>query len=502
MSLLGIDLDYSDRDFTSLKRRLQNLLRGPFPAWENFDAANFENILLELFCFVGDRLNFYLDNRARERFFATAVLRESLVAACKLIGYTPRTAVAAQASLTITLGAPPIADFVVPAGSTIRTQAVTDPIVFQLLSGFTIPAGTNPPTVVATAEHSESRSDTFSSSGAPDQSFRLTARPFLDGTELIEDDDGAWTRVDSFLESTAIDRHYVVLVDRNDRATIRTGDGVQGKIPTGTVTADYRTGGGPDGNVEMGALQFWLGTKVDSGANPVSVTVTNAEAAAGGRARESIEEIRQNAPRLFATQDRSVENGDYEAHAEAVPGCARALLLTSDEWEAIDENVGFLYVVPDAGGTASPALLTAVTEMVQVTKPRTVTFQVNVVTALYKTVDVRAVIYLARGASGADVKARMVAALTAFFAPLKSDDSKNDAIDFGYKYQGDDVVDSAIPLSTIFDLFDDDVGIRRVGARLDDFTLNGQHDDVALELRQFPALGTVTIVDGDTGAIL
>ena len=502
MSLLVPDLDYTDVDFASLLRRAQNLVRGPFPKWTDYSTAKLENLLLESFCFVGDRLTFYMDNRARERFFATAVLRESLVAACKLIGYTPRTATPGHATLRVTLAGPPAANFVIPAGPVVRTQAVTNPITFQLLEPTTMLAGTNPAIIDIAVEHSASQTDTFTSSGAPNQSFRLTARPFLDGTETIEDDDGEWTRVDSFLESTELSRHYIVLVDRNDRATIRTGDGVQGKVPVGTVNAAYRTGGGPDGNVEVGALSVWLGPRVDASSNAVVVTCTNEESVVDGEARESLEEIRQNGPKSFAAQDRCVGNDDYEGHAEAVPGIARALLLTSDEWDAVDENVGFLYIVPDDVGTPSQALIDAVTEMVTVTKPRMATFHVNVVAAPYKLVNVYAVIYLTKGADGAVVAARIRAQLVADFAPLNADGSKNDKVDFGYKYAGTGVVDAAIPLSRVFDVFDDDVGIRRVGSRLDEFTLNGEHDDVALELRQFPKLGTVTILNGDTGAAL
>ena len=42
--------------------------------------------------------------------------------------------------------------------------------------------------------------------------------------------------MENFLNSTPADRHFSVVVDQNDRATIRLGNGVQGAIPAGTVT--------------------------------------------------------------------------------------------------------------------------------------------------------------------------------------------------------------------------------------------------------------------------
>lgn len=66
-----------------------------------------------------------------------------------------------------------------------------------------------------------------------------------------------WTRTASLSQSLPTDRHYQLTVDAQGRAQIGFGDGVHGlRLTTGTdnVTATYRVGAGPNGNVPAGSL--------------------------------------------------------------------------------------------------------------------------------------------------------------------------------------------------------------------------------------------------------
>ena len=58
MALLAQASDFTDRDFDALRLRLQSLVRSVFPEWTDFNVANFGNLLLELYAFVGDVLGF------------------------------------------------------------------------------------------------------------------------------------------------------------------------------------------------------------------------------------------------------------------------------------------------------------------------------------------------------------------------------------------------------------------------------------------------------------
>ena len=121
MALLAQATDYTDKDFDSLRLRLQNLVRSVFPEWTDFNVANFGNLLVELYAFVGDVLAFYQDNQARESRIATATQRKSLIALTKLLGFRPEGAKAATAEVVFSLAAVPVSPVTILKGTKVRT---------------------------------------------------------------------------------------------------------------------------------------------------------------------------------------------------------------------------------------------------------------------------------------------------------------------------------------------------------------------------------------------
>lgn len=503
MALLGASVDYTDKDFDSLRARLINLVRGVFPDWTDFNVSNFGNVMLELFAFVGDVLLFYQDNQARESRITTAQLRRSMLGLAKLLGYVPSGAAAATAELTITLGAPPVGSVTIELGDTFRTLEITDPTVFQALSDVTIAPGTDPPIAIVQVEHSLTASETFTSSGLPNQEFALSDTPYLDETADVVATDGAYTQVDDFLSSTSTDRHYTVTVDENDRATIRFGNGVNGTIPSGSISTEYKVGGGTVGNVVPGAIARADRAYTDSLGNPQVVTVENVSAASGGEDRESVEQIRVFAPKSVRVLNRTVAREDFEINALRVAGVARALMLTSDERPELAENYGQLAVIPTGGGLPTQTLKDAVEIMVTETYPHTLTFQLDVVDPQYLTIDVQATIFVRNGFTPAEAAANVRAALTEWFAVSLDDGSPNPNVDFGFnmKTVDGDPADE-IAWSDVFNVVRDAAGVRKIGDTLGSFLLNGERFDVRVASQEFPVLGAVTIVDGDTGSAL
>lgn len=498
------NIDQTDKDFDSLRTRLQNLVQSVFPDWTSQNVADFGNLLADLFCHVGDVLGYYIDAWGQESRITRATQRRSMLALCKLVGYTPSGASAATADVTVTLDEVPANNVTIPAGTVVKTLAVTDPVEFQLLVAQTIAAGTNPPVSTATYEHSSTRVESYPSTGLPDQEVVLGATPFLDGTETATADDGAYSRVTNFLSSESGDRHYIVRVDQEDRARLRFGDGVNGQIPVGTVDVSYRVGGGEAGNVAAGMLQRFDGQLYDSLSNPVTVaSATNAARASGGAERQSVDSIREEAPASLTALTRSVCRTDYETHARGVAGVARALMLASDDDDRVPENTGYLYVVPDGGGTASQTLLDTVLVTLTSTYPCTITFDVQVFTAAYEEVDVQASVFFRTGYDKAAVAQSIVAAVQAYFALETSDGVPNSNVMFGLEYreQGQDAL-AEIPYSDVYNAVRDVAGVYKISGGVGGLTLNGESADVAIDTYKFPALGTIRVVDGSSGALV
>lgn len=126
-----------------------------------------------------------------------------------------------------------------------------------------------------------------------------------------------WSSRADLLESGPGERHFVVEIDDDGAARLRFGDGVLGRRPTAcaTMTARYRLGNGPAGNVGRETITHvrLLGLTLDG----VTLGVRNPLAARGGTAQESMEDARQ----LIAAPQRqellrAITADDYETIAE------------------------------------------------------------------------------------------------------------------------------------------------------------------------------------------
>lgn len=501
MPLLPSTLDYTDKDEAALRLRLQKLATSAFPAWTNFEKANFGNILLELFAHVGGLATFYLDNQAGESRWSTAQLRSSLLSLIKLIGYRPRSARAARVDLVLAFDPAPSDDVLIERGDVFQTQAQT-PVRFEVVQDYTVPAGATE--FELTAANRTEREETFSATGLANQELVLSNTPFLEEDFALSDAMGSWTLVDDFTDSGPLDRHVTVSVDANERALVRFGNGTTGALPQGTITVVYYTGGGSGGLVEAGTVQTAMRTYVDINGDAVFFTVSNPAPSTDYADIETTAEIRERAPESLRALNRTVSREDFELNAkQADPGVARALMLTCDEDAGLPENSGVLYIVPKSGTLPSEELKATVLTYLTVTKPHTLTFKLTVSDPVYVTVAIRARVFLKPGVINAVAKANILAALTAFFSLYNEDGSTNTAIDFGFNYRNaDNEPTGELALSTLENVVRNAEGVRKLGDSTSDFLVNLKHQDLDIGVRAFPLLGTVTLINGDTGVTM
>ncbi len=511
MAILPTSVDYSDKDFDALRARAFDLIQSVFPDWTDDAVANFGNLLVESHCFTGDVLHFYQDQQARETRLAWVQLRRNMIALAKLINYTMTPATAAAADVRIRLAnAADLTGMVTPAGVTrvvLRTEALTAPVRGEIdlsIGSIYFDLGLGETEKVFPWRHAITAAVyTVAASGRADQEVVLPLGPFLDdgGEEVWTTAQGAFTRVASFWGLGPSDLVYRVAVDQNDKGSIIFGDGRNGARPAGMINARYQTGGGLAGNVEAGALCRSEATWRDAVGREAQLEITNVLRAEGGYPREEVNAARVNAPASTRVLTRTVCREDYEINAKRVPGVGRALMLTSDDQPGIPENHGRLYVLPLTGGTAPSMMLEAVRVMVTDTYPRTITFQLEVLAAVFLAVNVQATVFLRPNTTPSVVAAAIRANLADYFSPMLASGEPNPNVDFGYYYRdADDLPAGEIPWSDLFDVVKDTTGVRKVEGGT--FLLNGARDDVGLGLHLFPALGTVTLINGDTGGAM
>lgn len=498
--------DYTDKDYSAIRVRIQTLITAAFPAWTEFERSRLENVFIDAFAHMMDVATFYQDRFARETRFGTAALRRSMIELCRLIDYDLDTQTAAVTDVIFSIPVAAAGNVNIPTGTTTKSLGTGANVVrFQSTAPATIVAGLTDSAATA-VEHSEQQSDTFTATGDVSEEFKLSVRPFLDGSESMLIAAVPWTKVDHFLDSGAADLHYTLRVDEYDHAFIKLGDGINGAqaAPGAAVAISYKSGGGDDGNVDATAIK-----KVEGGpwydvlGNQVSLSCNNAAAAVGGLDRETVDEARVRAPRSLRVLNRCVARTDFEDLSIQVSGVGRALALSSNEDATVPEGQVKVWIIPDGGGAAPAALLTAVETYINTNFPTPVVCTWSALAATYVTMNIKVWAYLEEGAVIADVVTAVRAALTTLLAPVDASGDPNELINFGYYYQdAAGAYEGEFPLDLVERTIGAVSGVRRLGTSNDvkGIQINGQEDDVSLTIREFPEAGNLQLVNGDTGA--
>ena len=488
--------DYTDLDYDSMRARILAIVQQAFPNLALIDGI--ETLLLESMFHSGEIAICRVDNESLESKYATARLRRSVVAKAGLIGFALPGATAATTSLTFTLkaGGTHTEDIPIPAGTRVKTVGLSDPLTFSTTAAATLAAGAT--SVVVPASHSILHSANFTSTNRAWQQVDLPNTPYLDDSETVQAGNGAYTVASVLALSMSTDLDYTRKVDANGKVRLQFGNGITGAVPTGNIAVAYRTGGGISGNqVVAGMLTKPVDAFTDAAAAPVQLAVTNTTDADGGGSMMSREMGKALIPLYATALSRCVGREDYEVNALRLTSVGRVFMAVSDIDPTVDENSGILYIVPmgQTAETASAVLIQAVYDYLEENYTWPATFDFQVQAAQYNTINITARVWLAQGYTEAQVRANVETALATMFQPNDADGLANADINFGYYHFDED--GEPEPMLTWGDLF---VAVKQAGGirkvEEDDFI---PIDDVVLELREFPKLGTVTLINGTTG---
>ena len=304
------NIDYMTKDYEAFRNLMLNELDSRMPEYTDRSQTDAGIVIMELLAQGLDILSFYQDIIANETLLPTAEQRSSVLKWCEILGYTPKFATPAYIEqvfvLTNTLDSP----FTIPGGTVVKTESELsdESIYFETEKDLVIPAGKlgdekgsdGKYLYSVTAVQGVSVTDELlgSSNGTKGQKFTLKYNPVIFDSVKIYINEGfgfePWTRVDSFVDSSPISRHFKVSMNDRDEATITFGDGVFGKIPriyTNGIFTDYRIGGGINGNVGANKV-----TVLDSNIAQVKETFNPESPFIMGIDKESIESMKVNAP--------------------------------------------------------------------------------------------------------------------------------------------------------------------------------------------------------------
>jgi len=317
---------FTNLNFEDIKTSIKDYLRQN----SNFSDFDFEgsnlSVLINTLAYNSYITAYNTNMVANESFIDSATLRENVVSLARNIGYVPRSKRAATA----------LVQFVTTGISTDNTSITLQPGVFansginQTNFIYSLPERVQAPSFLGQSQgmvtiyqgqylEKEWTIDT----SQPNQKYVLP-NDSIDTSTLrvfVKESSSSNTRteyklLDSIVGITSVTNMFLIQETSDEKYELLFGDGIFGKkLESGNVvTASYIKTDGKDGN---GATNFnYAGTIKDENGGDITTATTRLITmipSENGDDIESVESIRNYAPRRFAAQNRAVTATDYEA---------------------------------------------------------------------------------------------------------------------------------------------------------------------------------------------
>lgn len=304
-------------DFQGLKSNFKSYLQ----AQDQFKDYNFEgsglNVLLDLLAYNTYYNSFYLNMVAAESFLPTAQKRNSVVNLAKSLNYTPRSVTSASISGTATVSVtgsptnitiPAYTSFTGSVDGTTYNFLNTSSVIITPTDGVYSSAITLKEGRYINRRYTVNLND-------PDQRFLIPNKNVdtstLTVSVLNSSTDSTvvpFSKVDTLVEVNSVSRVYYIEEVEDGQYEIKFGDGVFGiALDAGNIVVlEYLVSNGASAN-DIQTLTY-----ADAISGVTSIGFIAADPAAGGADRESINQIKFNAPKAYEAQNRVVTADDYK----------------------------------------------------------------------------------------------------------------------------------------------------------------------------------------------
>ena len=335
----NVVLDYTSRDFTAIRSQLIGLAKGLMPEWSTVgETSDFGTLLLELFSYMGDVMNFYIDRTASEAFLGTAVRRQSVLYIADMMGYTPIGQQAAGVTLEFTLDEAATAAVTLPVGTRVYNESsdADQLVIFETGMAVTLDPTSTPTVMVGTTFASEGitvKDELLGISvGSAMAEFVIQRKGVIYNTVSIRTQEGGQTLLWTYMSDLSLSRptqaSFTTFLDDQDSTHVLFGDNASGRIPpvNANIYITYRYGVGAVANsLTQNTLTSIVASSV-KGADITFVTVRNPASPIGGADPETVDGMRTSIPRAAGRiKNRAVTLNDYADLALQVPGVAKSV---------------------------------------------------------------------------------------------------------------------------------------------------------------------------------
>ena len=320
---MATNLKVTELDFDQIKLNLKNYLKSQ----STFNDYDFEgsgmSVLLDVLSYNTHYNAMAAHFALNEAFLDSAQIRGNVVSRANLLGYTPRSRLAARAVITVKVDVTGLSgtpqNLSLPRGtkftSTIQgveynfvaleTSTATKASDVYTFTDVTIAEGTYKTLKFRVDNDIDIQKMQIADKDADTSTLRVRVQANQESSSF-----DIYSKFTTLLNVTSVSKVYHLQENSNEYYEIYFGDGVTGFKPTNNniVTMDYIFTNGKDAN---GAKTF---SKVDTIGGYANVTIpTVTTAATGGVDQETMESIRYNAPLTFTSQNRAVTSDDYRA---------------------------------------------------------------------------------------------------------------------------------------------------------------------------------------------
>lgn len=320
--MAGKKLNVTELDFDAIKANIKEYFKregGAYRDWD-FEGSGL-NHLLDILAY-NTHYNAILAHLAvNEGFLSSAQLRKNVVGRAKTLGYLPHSFSASTSTLTLSGSdisnlstVPKNTIFTTTVGGTSYSFITTESFTGTFTPGaasrkeITVKEGT-----LKTVRYTYDASDTNRRYEIPDSNVDITALKVTTFPNDNTNDTTLYTKFTELATATSTTDIYFIFENPNGFYEVEFGDGTVGQKPQAgaVIEIEYLSTNGVGAN---GATTFNIGsTLTTSSGNPLSdIVVDTATTSSGGGDRETIEEIRFNAPLSFTSQDRAVTVDDYK----------------------------------------------------------------------------------------------------------------------------------------------------------------------------------------------
>ena len=304
-------------DFQGIKSNFKSYLQ----AQDQFRDYNFEgsglNVLLDLLAYNTYYNSFYLNMVAAEAFLPTAQKRNSVVNLAKSLNYTPRSVTSASitGTATLTLTSSPVS-ITIPAytsftgsvdGTTYNflntTSVIVSPTSGVYSSAMTLKEGR-----YINRRYTVNLNDADQRFLIPNKNVDTSTLTVSVLNSSTDSTVRTFSKVATLVEVDATTRVYYIEEVEDEQFEIKFGDDVFGvALDAGNIVVlEYLVSNG------TGANDIQTLTYADAISGVTTISFVSTSPATGGADRETINQIKFNAPKAYEAQNRVVTADDYK----------------------------------------------------------------------------------------------------------------------------------------------------------------------------------------------